>query len=119
MSVLTCSVLHNICIEKMIASTAAWISLLTKITTKENRPKILEETLKMVSDLNTADTFKGEYRLEIIFMNIYGLRNNIMRTIRMGSFDIVMKLVVCKICLICLILVYGKAKKLFMNSFYI
>ena len=105
----------------MIASTAAWISLLTKITTKENRPKILEETLKMVSDLNTADTFKGEYRLEIIFMNIYGLRNNIMRTIRMGSFDIVVLLilVVCKICLICLILVYGKTKKLFMNSFYI
>ena len=44
MSVLACIVLHNICIEKKIASTTAWISLLTKITTKENGPKTLEET---------------------------------------------------------------------------
>ena len=43
MSVLACIVLHNMCIEKKIASITAWISLLTKIT-KKNRPKTLEET---------------------------------------------------------------------------
>ena len=42
MSVLVCIVLHNICIEKKIASITACILLLTKIITKENRPKTLE-----------------------------------------------------------------------------
>ena len=47
----------------------------------------------------------------MIFVNMYGLRNNIMRTARMSSFNIVMQLVVCKILLICLTLGDKKRKK--------
>ena len=39
---------------------------------------------------------KEEHRLEMTFVNVYGLRNNIMRTVRMSSFDRVMQLPVCK-----------------------
>ena len=70
--------------------------------------------LKMVSRLNAADTSK-EYRLEMTFVNFYGLRNNIMITVRMSYFDIVMQLAVCKILLICLILMDGKTKKISVN----
>ena len=72
----------------------------------------------MVSRLNTADTSK-EYCLEMTFVNIYGLRNNIMITVRMSYFDIVMQLVVCKILLICLILRDGKTKKISVNLCHI
>ena len=58
MSVLDCIVLHNMCIEKKIASTTAWISLLTKIT-KQKSSEDIRRNLKMVSGLNTADTSKG------------------------------------------------------------
>ena len=60
-----------------------------------------------------------EHSLEMIFVNVYGLRNNIMKTVRMSSFSIVMQLVVCKILLNCLILGDGKTKKVFVNLFYI
>ena len=46
MSALACIVLHNISIEKKIASTTALISFLTKITIKENCPKRSEQTEK-------------------------------------------------------------------------
>ena len=74
----------------------------------------IRRNLKMVSRLNAADTSK-EYRLEMTFVNFYGLRNNIMITVRMSYFDIVMQLVVCKILLICLILMDGKTKKISVN----
>ena len=35
----------------------------------------------------------------MVFVNIYGLRNNIIGTIRMSYFDIVKQLVVCKVLL--------------------
>ena len=60
-----------------------------------------------------------EHSLEMIFVNIYGLRNNIMKTVRMSSFSIVMQLVVRKILLNCLILGDGKTKKVFVNLFFI
>ena len=76
---------------------------------KINSPEDIRRNLKMVSGLNTAGTSKGEASLRI-FVNIYGLRNIIMRTIRMSSFDIVIQLVVCKILLNCLIFGDGKMK---------
>ena len=54
----------------------------------------------------------------MVSVNIYGLINNIMRTVKMSSFDIVMQLVVCKILLICLILWDGKIKKNSVNLFH-
>ena len=78
----------------------------------------IRRNLKVVSRLNTADTSK-EYCLEMTFVNIYGLRNNIMITVRMSYFDIVMQLVVCKILLICLILRDGKTKKISVNLCHI
>ena len=78
----------------------------------------IRRNLKVVSRLSTADTSK-EYCLEMTFVNIYGLRNNIMITVRMSYFDIVMQLVVCKILLICLILGDGMWKKVSVNLFHI
>ena len=60
MSVLACIVLHNICIEKK----KDCINLSLDLTFDENNNKRkssedIRRNFKMVSALNTADTFKG------------------------------------------------------------
>ena len=109
MSVLACIVLPNMNIEKKDRINHSMDLTFDQNSNKINSPEDIRRNLKMVSGLNTADTSKGEASLRI-FVNIYGLRNIIMRTIRMSSFDIVMQLVVCKILLNCLIFGDGKMK---------
>ena len=109
MSVLACIVLPNMNIGKKDRINHSMDLTFDQNSNKINSPEDIRRNLKMVSGLNTADTSKGEASLRI-FVNIYGLRNIIMRTIRMSSFDIVMQLVVCKILLNCLIFGDGKMK---------
>ena len=109
MSVLACIVLPNMSIEKKDRINHSMDLTFDQNSNKINSPEDIRRNLKMVSGLNTADTSKGEASLRI-FVNIYGLRNIIMRTIRMSSFDIVMQLVVCKILFNCLIFGDGKMK---------